>query len=88
MITLVFPDGSIITGKTWREVEMEMRATQWLTYKSRRTFRQDMRTRAFRWSGIPVKAGRMGAERFIRSLADAQMFLLVFGEDEYDWTVA
>jgi hypothetical protein len=54
-INLIFPDGSIVSGASFAELEEALRATQWHTFKTRRDFRREMRRRASLWTGRPVK---------------------------------
>lgn len=51
MLNLIFPDGSIVTGATFEELEAALRASQWDTYTTRRAFRREMRRRAQLWTG-------------------------------------
>lgn len=53
-ISLIWPDGAIVSGATYAELENALRASQWTTYPSRRAFRREMRTRAAIWSGRRV----------------------------------
>jgi hypothetical protein len=55
MINLIWPDGSIVSGATFAEVEEALRASQWHTFKTRREFRREMRRRAELWSGRTSK---------------------------------
>jgi len=55
VLNLIFPDGSIVTGRTFAELEEALRATQWRPYKTRREFRRDLRRRAANWSGRAQK---------------------------------
>jgi hypothetical protein len=55
MLNLIFPDGTIVTGATYQELEEALRASQWRTYKTRREFRRALRHRAAVWSGRPAK---------------------------------
>lgn len=50
-VNLIWPDGSIITAKSFAELEEALRATQWHSFKNRRQFRREMRSRAQLWSG-------------------------------------
>lgn len=76
MIELIFPDGEVVTGTTFRETENALRASQWNSYPSRRAFRREMRRRAILWSGkrtvmfFPVRTSKL----FLRSLAKVGMF--------------
>lgn len=71
---LIWPDGSITTGDTWREVEDALRSSQWCTYATRRAFRRAMKHRAEVWSGngnaIPTRRGTTSAQ-FIAGLVQA-----------------
>ena len=53
-ISLIWPDGSIVSGSTYAELEDALRASQWDTYPNRRAFRREMRKRAEVWSGRRV----------------------------------
>lgn len=84
MIRLLFADGSFVSGKSFREVEDSLRASQWTTYKSRAAFREDMRKRAKVWNGADVlePAGRESSAHFIQSLGEAGLYLIVREESE------
>lgn len=83
MLNLLWPDGSLITADTWRELEDALRATQWSTFKSRRSFRREMRRRAAEWSGRKLKpVGIQSSREFIMSLVHADMCTLVIDEDD------
>jgi hypothetical protein len=74
---LIFPDGTIVTGKSFSELEDALRASQWHTYKSRREFRQEMRHRAALWSGrTPKPVGYQTSKAFIYSLINSGMCLI------------
>jgi hypothetical protein len=76
-INLIFPDGTITTGRTYREVEDALRAAQWNAYGSRREFRREMRRRADLWSGRrgkPVVA--QTAKQFIYHLVHSGMCMI------------
>jgi hypothetical protein len=71
MIHLTFPDGTIVSGATYRDAEDTLRATQWSTYTSRREFRREMRHRATLW-GSKVSFRLVPTSKlFLHSLADA-----------------
>lgn len=78
MIRLVWPDGSIVSGETYREVEDALRASQWHTYRTRRAFRAEMRRRARLWDGrpVPTPLAPQSSRAFIQTLVDAGMCLL------------
>jgi len=76
MIELLWPDGTVSSGKTYREVEEYMRHSQWRGFKTRWEFRHEMQKRAMAWSGRKVSVTG-SPERFIRRLASVGMFLLV-----------
>ena len=77
--TLIWPDGSIITGGSYRECEDMIRAGQWRLFRSRRWFRRALAHRAHVWSGRSVSV-RGSSERFLTGLAAVGMFMLVDGE--------
>ena len=81
-ITLVWPDGTITTGETYREVEDAVRAAQWVTYPTRHAFRQDMRRRAAVWSGFNAPRLSYTPKDFINTLAAAGMFLVATEQGE------
>jgi hypothetical protein len=78
-IELLWPDGTLTTGRSWREVEDAVRAQQWHTFRNRRAFRAEMRRRAEVWSGhgLPPLSREANSRAFLRQLADAEMFQLV-----------
>lgn len=79
-IELIWPDGGITTGATWREVEDAVRAAQWRPFKTRREFRREMRRRALEWSGeMPVSGPPWTSKAFIQSLADRGLFMISTG---------
>lgn len=83
MIIVIWTDGSRTTGDTWEEVEEAIRASQWVPYKSRRAFRQDMRHRAKVWGGTaPPALGRVTSEKFLRALEAAGLCRIVTTEGE------
>lgn len=81
MIELIWPNGEITTGKTWREAEEAARAAQWSPYKTRSEFRREMRRRAEVWSGERVKTGG-SSEAFMRGLGEVNMFMIVEEDEE------
>jgi hypothetical protein len=74
-VELIWPDGTLTSGRTYREVEDRLRADQW-TQLSRRAFREEMRRRAEVWSGSRLPSRRT-SRGFIRSLADAGLCLII-----------
>ena len=80
MITLLWPNASVTTGETWRDVEDAVRSSQWSPYKTRHEFREEMRRRAYVWSGAKVGL-KVTSEGFMRSLGDAEMFIIIEEED-------
>lgn len=77
MINLIFPDGSIVTGRTFQELEEALRASQWHDFKSRREFRSEMRRRARLWSGRrPKPIIYQTPKAFIYSLVHSGMCML------------
>jgi hypothetical protein len=77
MINLIFPDGSIVSGATYREVEDALRASQWHTFGSRRSFRREMRRRAVLWSGrVSKPLPYQTSKQFIYSLAHSGMLMI------------
>lgn len=76
-INLIWPDGSIVSGATFAEVEEALRATQWHTYKSRRAFRREMRHRAELVSGrVPKPVLYQTPKAFIYSLVNAELCMI------------
>lgn len=81
-INLIWPDGSIVSGATFAEVEEALRATQWHTFKSRREFRREMRSRAALWSGRTNKPVLYQTPKaFIYSLVNADLCMLEINDD-------
>lgn len=76
-LNLIFPDGSIVTGRTFQELEEALRASQWRPYKSRREFRREMRGRAANWSGrIQKPVLYQSPKAFIYTLINSGMCML------------
>jgi len=76
MIELLWPNGEVSSGETWRDVEDSVRSSQWSPYKTRAEFRREMRRRALVWSGQTVRTGRT-SESFIKALGAVNMFMIV-----------
>jgi hypothetical protein len=77
-IELVWPDGSLVSGASWEELEAELWANPWNSaHETREAFRREMCHRAGVWTGMPP-ADVEGAspEAFIRALADTGVFIL------------
>jgi hypothetical protein len=77
--TVLWPNGEVVTGASYEELEDAVRATQWSTYDSREEFRNEMLTRAKVWSGKVVLNVKT-SEELILGLRDVNMFML-FTED-------
>lgn len=76
-INLIWPDGSIVSGATFAEVEEALRASQWRTYPNRRAFRREMRRRAEAWSGRRNKPVLYQTPKaFIYSLVHADLCMI------------
>lgn len=77
-LQLIFPDGSMIAGASFDELEEALRADQYRTFKTRREFRRAMRRRAAMWDGrLFVKpVVRQSSRAFIYSLVQSGMCLL------------
>ena len=77
MLNLIFPDGSIVTGRTFADLEDALRASQWHDFKTRREFRQEMRRRAELWSGRKAKPVLYQTHKgFIYHLVNSGMCML------------
>lgn len=77
MLNLIFTDGSLVTGRTYAELEDALRASQWHEYKSRREFRSEMRHRAALWTGRkPKPILYQTPKAFIYQLVHSGMCLL------------
>jgi len=77
-VSLIWPDGTLVSGRSYAEVEDALRASQWTTYPSRRAFRREMRKRATMWSGRRVSKpiAWQTPKSFILSLVDSGMCML------------
>lgn len=74
MISVLFTDGTLVIGKTYRAAEDALRASQWSTYSTRREFRREMRARARVWSGRTLKArNTLTSKSFLNALASVGM---------------
>lgn len=78
LLNLIFPDGSIVSGKTYAELEEALRASQWHTFKTRREFRREMRARAAVWDGARYRKPIIyqTPRAFIYHLVDSGMCML------------
>lgn len=86
-INLVFPDGSIVSGATFAEVEDALRASQWHTYSTRRAFRREMRKRAAHWTGRVQKPVLYQTPKaFIYQLVNSELCMLEITDDTTDTT--
>lgn len=76
-LNLIFPDGSIVSGNSFADLEESLRASQWHAFKSRRAFRQEMRRRAALWSGRrPKPIQFQSSKAFIYHLVHSGMCML------------
>jgi hypothetical protein len=82
LLNLIFPDGSIVTGSSFTELEASLRASQWRTFESRREFRREMRARAEVWSGERPRKPVVyqSSKSFILSLVHSGMCMLEVDE--------
>lgn len=79
MIQVLWPDGGLSTGSTWRELEDAMRAAEWHAYPTRHAYRVELRARAKAWTGEPCRATGT-SKQFIMALAKCGV-LQVFNDD-------
>lgn len=76
-LNLIWPDGSIVSGASFAELEEALRATQWHTFKTRRQFRREMRRRADLMTGRTSKPVLYQTPKaFIYSLINAELCML------------
>lgn len=75
-LTVIWEDGGLTTGDSFRELEDNIRAAQWDTFDHRHEFRQEMRHRCFVHTGQWPKPAHT-SRAFIQGLAELGMFLLV-----------
>lgn len=76
-LNLIWPDGTIVTGRTFAELEEALRASQWTPYKTRREFRREMRRRAGVWTGRrPKPVVYQTPKAFIYQLVNSGMCML------------
>jgi hypothetical protein len=74
MIEVIFTDGSVVQGASYREAEDALRASQPCTFPSRRAFRREMRRRAVVWGGVKTTFTLVPTSKlFLHSLADVGM---------------
>lgn len=78
MIQVLWPDGGVAQGETWRELEEAMRAAEWHAFPNRHAYRVELRARAKAWSGEPCRA--TGTSRqFLLGLAKCGLFQVFEG---------
>lgn len=73
---VMWSDGTLMSGRTWRAVEDELRDSQkWGKYPDVREFREEMAHRAMVWSGTVLTDADVDGTsyRFLRSLERAGM---------------
>ena len=75
MLTVLWPDSQTTTGKSYRELEENIRANQWITYESREDFRKAITNRCELWTGV-VPPYAKSSKDFIQGLAASGFFLL------------
>ena len=78
-ITTIWPDGSLIAGESWRDVEEQLRARQWQKY-SVGQLRREMRRRAEVWSGEGTEVRVSSAEAMFRDLEASGMIRIEIEE--------
>lgn len=76
-LNLIWPDGSIVTGATYRELEDALRASQWHDFGTRREFRAELRHRAAIYTGKPFPPIQFQtSKQFIHSLVHSGICML------------
>jgi hypothetical protein len=67
-LTVIWPDGTVNTGKSWQDIESSIRSAQWQAHGDRAAFRMDMRHRCKVWSGVRPDIVKATSEDFIKAL--------------------
>jgi hypothetical protein len=73
MLRIEFKTGDWATGKSWRELEDNIRAREYWTFERRHDFRAEMRKRAFLANGIKMPV-QLTSKQFILGLVKAGLF--------------
>jgi hypothetical protein len=73
--TVIFADGSILTGETWREMELALREESW-NESDKGSFRREMAQRAWNWSEHAMHEDA-SSYRFFRELEEGGLCTIV-----------
>lgn len=80
-ITTIWPDGTLITGPSWRDLEEQLRSRQWQRY-SVGQLRREMRRRAEIWSGEGTQVRVSSARDLFRDLEACGMIRVEIEEGD------
>jgi hypothetical protein len=80
-ISILWANGEITTGDSWKEIEENIRACQWHTYSSQSEFRKSMLNRARIVSGNEPTSVNT-SKQFIQRLAEHNMFLIYVSDGQ------
>lgn len=80
-ITSIWPDGSCITAKSWRDLEDQVRARQWHKM-SRNELRRTLRERTRTMTGHEISV--RSAEQMFRDMEAADLVRLEVREEDDD----
>jgi len=83
MIKIIWPDGNIDVGQTWKDVLQTIRRNQW-TRQGRIGFRLEMAKRALAWAGkrVPLHTTIFGSDAtFGRALAATGLYEVLREDD-------
>lgn len=79
MATVIFADGSMISGESWKDLELALRTESW-NPSGKSEFREEMARRAWNWSRTAVVTDRT-ARALFESLEAAGMLTIVEEEE-------
>lgn len=80
MPTVLFRDGSMLSGKTWKDLERSLREDAW-NPSNKADFREEMARRAWNWSGYHLLEDGKSAELFAQ-LEEARLCIIVEDPEE------
>jgi hypothetical protein len=74
MPAVIFPDGARLVGKTWADLELQLRKDAW-NPSFEEKFRKEFANRARNWSGTEI-ATESSSKQFFEDLERAGMVLV------------
>lgn len=80
MARVIFPDGSLLDGETWADLERKLRENGWNPADEAK-FRAEMANRARNWSGFEADT-ELVSRQFFEQLEQAGLLMIVREKDD------